>query len=125
MVLYGPVGTGKTHLAIALGVKACELGIATRFFTVASLVTRPSESKRAGHLERTVADLGRAELVIIDEWGYLPMDREEAQLLFKGCVSTQAFGQELRPQVLQPRSLGPPHPSGGHSQVSERTSSLP
>lgn len=83
LVLYGPVGTGKTHLAIALGVKACELGIATRFFTAAALVTRLSESKRAGHLERTVADLAKAELVIIDEWGYLPMAREEAQLLFQ------------------------------------------
>lgn len=83
LVMYGPVGTGKSHLAIALGVKACELGIATRFFTAASLVTRLSESKRAGHLERTVADLGKAELIIIDEWGYLPMDREEAQLLFQ------------------------------------------
>lgn len=74
---------GKTHLAIALGVKACELGMATRFFTAASLVTRLSESKRAGHLERTVNELAKAELVIIDEWGYLPMDREEAQLLFQ------------------------------------------
>lgn len=83
LVLYGPVGTGKTHLAIALGVKACELDLSTRFFTVASLVTRLSESKRAGSLERTMKDLEKAELVILDEWGYLPMDREEAQLLFQ------------------------------------------
>ncbi|WP_174819982.1 IS21-like element helper ATPase IstB [Paenibacillus koleovorans] len=83
LVLFGPVGTGKTHLAIALGVKACELGMATRFFTAATLVTRLSESKRAGTLERTLKDLEKAELVIIDEWGYLPMDREEAQLLFQ------------------------------------------
>lgn len=83
LVLYGPVGTGKTHLAIALGVKACELGMSTRFFTAASLVTRLSESKRAGTLERTMKELEKAELVIIDEWGYLPMDREEAQLLFQ------------------------------------------
>lgn len=83
LVLYGPVGTGKTHLAIAHGVKACELGITTRFFTAASLVTRLSESKRTGQLERTMKELTKAELVIIDEWGYLPMDREEAQLLFQ------------------------------------------
>lgn len=83
LVLYGPVGTGKTHLAIALGVRACELGMATRFFTAASLVTRLSESKRVGSLERTMKELEKAELVIIDEWGYLPMDREEAQLLFQ------------------------------------------
>jgi DNA replication protein DnaC len=83
LVLYGPVGTGKSHLAIALGVKACELGITTRFFTAASLVTRLSEHKRAGSLERTLKDLEKAHLVIIDEWGYLPMSREEAQLLFQ------------------------------------------
>lgn len=63
LVLYGPVGTGKTHLAIALGVKACELGMTTRFFTAASLVTRLSESKRAGSLERTMKELEKAELV--------------------------------------------------------------
>jgi DNA replication protein DnaC len=83
LVLYGPVGTGKTHLGIALGVKACELGISTRFFTAASLVTKLSESKRTGSLERTMKELEKADLVIIDEWGYLPMDREEAQLLFQ------------------------------------------
>lgn len=83
LVLYGPVGTGKTHLAIGLGVKACELGLATRFFTAASLATRLSESKRSGQLERTMKELAKSELVIIDEWGYLPMDREEAQLLFQ------------------------------------------
>lgn len=83
LVLYGPVGTGKTHLAIALGVNACEMGMATRFFTAASLVTRLGESKRNGQLERTMTELAKAELVIIDEWGYIPMDREEAQLLFQ------------------------------------------
>jgi len=83
LVLYGPVGTGKTHLAIALGVKACELGIVTRFFTAAALVTRLSECKRNGSLERTMKELEKAQLIIIDEWGYLPMDREEAQLLFQ------------------------------------------
>lgn len=88
LVLYGPVGTGKTHLAIALGVKACELGVVTRFFTAASLVTKLSESKRAGSLERVMKELEKAELILIDEWGYLPMDREEAQLLFQVVASS-------------------------------------
>lgn len=91
LILYGPVGTGKSHLAIALGVRACELEIETRFFTAASLVTRLSESKRAGQLERTLKDITKAELVIIDEWGYLPMNREEAQLLFQ--VVTASYEQ--------------------------------
>ncbi len=83
LVLYGPVGTGKTHLAVALGVKACELGINTRFFTVASLVTRLRETKQAGGLEKTLKELETAQLIILDEWGYLPLDREDAQLLFQ------------------------------------------
>jgi DNA replication protein DnaC len=83
LVLYGPVGTGKTHLAIALGVKACELSIETRFFTVAALVTRLREAKRTGSLEKTLKELWTAQLIILDEWGYLPLDREDAQLLFQ------------------------------------------
>mgnify|MGYP005851956209 CR=1 FL=1 len=83
LVLYGPVGTGKTHLAVALGVKACELSIETRFFTVAALVTRLREAKRTGGLEKTLKELGTAQLIILDEWGYLPLDREDAQMLFQ------------------------------------------
>src|SRR4030065_328400 len=55
LVLYGPVGTGKTHLATALGVVACERGIRTRFFTVAQLVVRLSEAYAGGRLEKTLA----------------------------------------------------------------------
>lgn len=88
LVLYGPVGTGKTHLAVALGVKACDLGFNTRFFTAANLVIRLSESKRSGTLERIIKELEKADLIIIDEWGYLPMDREESQLLFQIVASS-------------------------------------
>jgi DNA replication protein DnaC len=83
LVLYGPVGTGKSHLAIALGVKACELDIETRFFTVAALVTRLREAKKTDTLEKTLKDLETAQLIILDEWGYLPLDREDAQMLFQ------------------------------------------
>jgi len=88
LVLYGPVGTGKTHLAVALGVKACELGIKTRFFTVATLVTKLSEAKRSGNLEKTLKELWKAELIVLDEWGYLPIDRENSQLLFQVVSSS-------------------------------------
>ncbi len=46
-------------------------------------MTRLSEAKKAGNLEKTLKDLWRAELIILDEWGYLPMDREDAQMLFQ------------------------------------------
>lgn len=83
MVLYGPVGTGKTHLAIGLGVAACEAGLETRFFTAASLATKLDEARRGGTLEKLFQSIDRAELVILDEWGYLPLEKEQAQLLFQ------------------------------------------
>jgi len=83
LVLYGPVGTGKSHLATALGVQACEQGRVVRFFTVTDLVLRLSEARRAGTLERLQEDLHRAELLVLDEWGYVPLDRDGSQLLFR------------------------------------------
>ena len=83
LVLYGPVGTGKTHLATAVGVLACERGIRTRFFTAAQLVVRLSEAYAGGSLEKTLATTLKAELLILDEWGYVPIDKQGAQLLFR------------------------------------------
>ncbi|MEK3885764.1 IS21-like element helper ATPase IstB [Paenibacillus sp. PL2-23] len=83
LVLYGPVGTGKTHLAIAAGLRACELGMVAKFYTVAELVMRLAEAKRGGTLERLLADIQRAQLLVLDEWGYIPVDKEGSQLLFR------------------------------------------
>lgn len=83
LVFYGPVGTGKTHLAIALGTKACEAGMRVRFFTVTELVLRMAEARKAGTLERLVKDLKSQDLICLDEWGYVPVDKEGSQLLFR------------------------------------------
>lgn len=83
LVLYGPVGTGKTHCGVALGYAACERGLTVRFFTVTDLVMRLSEAKRAGTVERLLQDIQRADLLILDEWGYVPLDHDGAQLLFR------------------------------------------
>ena len=83
LVLYGPVGTGKTHFGVALGYAACERDMTVRFFTVTDLVMRLSEAKRAGTVERVLRDLQRADLVVLDEWGYVPVDHDGAQLLFR------------------------------------------
>lgn len=83
LVLFGPVGTGKTHLATAIGVAACAKGYRTRFFTAAELAVRLSEAFKAGTLERLLATILKADLLIIDEWGYVPVDRQGAQLLFR------------------------------------------
>jgi len=83
LVLYGPVGTGKTHLAIATGLRACELGMTVKFYTVAELVMRLAEARRGGTLERLMSEIGRCQLLILDEWGYIPVDKEGSQLLFR------------------------------------------
>lgn len=83
LVLYGPVGTGKTHLATALGVEACNRSLRTKFFTAAELVVRLSEALKEGMLDKLLASVLKADLLIIDEWGYVPVDRQGAQLLFR------------------------------------------
>ena len=83
LVLYGPVGIGKTHMAIATGVKACELGYRTKFYTVTELVLKLAEARKAGTLERLVRELQALDLLILDEWGYVPVDKEGSQLLFR------------------------------------------
>ena len=83
LVMYGPVGIGKTHMAIAVGVKACMLGYRTRFYTVTELVLKLAESRKNGTLEHLRNDLNDLDLLILDEWGYVPVDRDGSQLLFQ------------------------------------------
>ena len=83
LVLYGGVGSGKTHMSIALGVLACERNQKVRFHTVTELVLKLSDAYRNGTLERLVRELKQLELLILDEWGYVPVDREGSQLLFR------------------------------------------
>jgi DNA replication protein DnaC len=81
--LIGNAGTGKTHLATALGLAACRLGKRVRFFTAATLVNQLEESQQQHRLERFLAYLDRAELLICDELGYLSFSRTGAELLFQ------------------------------------------
>jgi len=83
LVLYGPVGVGKTHLATAAGIRACELGYKTKFYTVTQLVPKLAEARKSGTLERLVHELQSLDLLILDEWGYVPVDKEGSQLLFR------------------------------------------
>jgi DNA replication protein DnaC len=92
IVMYGNVGTGKTHLSMALGIEACKKGIETRFFRTAALVNRLSEAKKNGFLSIFMKKLMKAELLICDEWGYVPLDREGAQLLFE--VISECYEQK-------------------------------
>jgi DNA replication protein DnaC len=81
--LLGSPGTGKTHLAVALGLAACRQGKRVRFHTAAALVTRLEEAQKQYQLDRALAQLERADLLICDELGYLSFSRAGAELLFQ------------------------------------------
>ena len=83
LVLMGDVGTGKTHMASALCQLACDRKIEARFFTAASLVSRLRRAKADGRLDRELAQVARARMVVVDELGYLPLDADGARLLFQ------------------------------------------
>ena len=85
-VLLGPPGVGKTHLAIALGVKAVEAGYSVLFLTFESLVTRLVRARHENRLERTLQQPTYPKLVVLDELGCLPLSREEASLFFRLLV---------------------------------------
>jgi len=83
VVLLGPPGVGKTHLAIALGVKAIEAGHRVLFATLETLLGRLLRAKRENRLEKQLQMLVYPKVMILDEMGYLPMNREEASLFFR------------------------------------------
>jgi DNA replication protein DnaC len=83
VVFLGPPGVGKTHLAIALGVKAIEAGHRVQFVTLETMLTRLTRAKRENRLERQLQQLVYPRVLVLDEMGYLPMNREEASLFFR------------------------------------------
>lgn len=86
VVLLGPPGVGKTHLAVALGVKAVEAGYSVLFLTLESLMGRLVRARQQNRLERTLQQLVYPRVLILDELGYLPLTREEASLFFRLLV---------------------------------------
>ena len=81
--LIGNAGTGKTHLATALGLAMCRLGRRVKFVTAANLVTQLEEAQQNHRLDRVLGQLDRLDLLIIDELGYLSFSRGGAELLFQ------------------------------------------
>jgi DNA replication protein DnaC len=92
LILMGNSGTGKTHLATALGLVACQQGRKVRFFTAAGLLNLLAEAQaalRLSHLERSLAQM---DLLIIDEIGYVPFSEKGAQLFFQ--VVAQSYERQ-------------------------------
>jgi len=83
ILIVGNSGTGKTHLANALGFAGCMQGRKVRFFTVKALVTHLVEMTEQRQLERTLRQMERHDLLILDELGYVPFTKTGAELLFE------------------------------------------
>lgn len=82
LIALGPPGTGKTHLSIAIGMRACLAGYRVEFRTATEWVAWLAEAKREERLHAELARLLRVPLVICDEVGYIPFDPEAANLMF-------------------------------------------
>lgn len=93
LILYGSVGTGKTHLSVALGVNAINQGKKAVFYRVHDLVNQ-LESNDFKTVSKVQKKINSADLLILDEWGYLPLHQEGARLLFdiiSTCYETKSI----------------------------------
>ncbi len=85
ILLVGEIGTGKTHLATALGIAACRQGHRVRFYTAANLINELTEARDEKRLLRLQTQLLNQELIVLDEVGFVPFSAQGSQLLFQFC----------------------------------------
>jgi len=83
LILYGNIGTGKTHLATAIGYNLIKQGKNVKFYRTAALVNQLTDAKKEGCLGDLMKVISKADLLICDEWGYIPLEGTAAQLLFQ------------------------------------------
>jgi DNA replication protein DnaC len=92
LVFYGNVGTGKTHLAIALGVLAIQKGKKAQYFTLHELINKLVSAKEEDKYQTFFKKVMKNDLLILDEWGYLPLHHEGARLIYE--VISQFYEQK-------------------------------
>ncbi len=95
LIFLGNPGTGKTHLAVALGARACHRGYNVRFTTAAALVNALVEARDERTLLRLQARLAKSQLLIVDELGYVPCAKTGAELLFEAFSQRYERGSAL------------------------------
>lgn len=83
VIFLGPPGTGKTHLSLALGLKACQAGHEVLFLSAVEVVTQLLEAQEQGSLRQVLNHLAKPDLLIVDEVGYIPFARPAANLFFQ------------------------------------------
>lgn len=91
-VLIGPTGTGKSHLLNALGYTACEKGFSVRFTRVVDMINVLTTAQVGGTLERALRHYTTPQLLLLDELGYLPIDKRGANLLFQVVAARYECG---------------------------------
>jgi DNA replication protein DnaC len=94
VILIGPSGVGKTHLAIALGVAACQGGYTCYFTSFQNLIETLRKAQEQNRLRRKLQTFNKPHVLIIDELGYLPLDRHDANLFFQ-LVSSRYEGGSI------------------------------
>jgi DNA replication protein DnaC len=91
-VLIGPTGVGKSHLLNALGYRACEKGISTRWTRVIDMINVLTKAHMNGTLESKLKEYIRSDLLLLDELGYLPIDKRGADLMFQVVAARYESG---------------------------------
>lgn len=101
VILIGNMGTGKTHVAIALGLLACRQGKRVRFSTATGLINELVEAQEQHTLGKRLAQLQKLDLLIVDEVGFVPFTPDGARLLFQVCTDRYLRGSLLMTTNLE------------------------